>query len=668
MKIEMTVEFDRVWIVSLQETRPTPARALSYHLRRKSGIQILDVKDNRLRIAFSENDLLESAVVEMIYSYLTKRYPETDLSTVISIKVNNQTQSIRTDDSDDDDAGSLGFEEALRDLMPEEAEEKPDPMEQISALVGGEEFKLLAEECVKVAPGLIKHNIIDTFIRRCYLFAINDGEGLTTYLELFAKLLTHLKLIEITPTRPIVEIAISGGDKATDSISSACNTIRRNGSGRILCIDISECMTKLHEPRFRVLLECINDSATKNIVVFRVPFVEKDVLNGIKKSISDILSVRAVSMVPFDTQELMLCATDALQSRGFTISEDAREILQARIVEEKSDGRFYGINTVNKVVREMIYMKQIHNALEGVDDSLIKKAEILELSASYDHEEKCGLDMLDDYIGMKKIKSRVEEIVFQIEMALKNPQLGNPCIHMRFVGNPGTGKTTVARVIGKILKERGILRKGSFFEHSGRDFCGRYVGETAPKTAAMCRDAYGSVLFIDEAYSLYRSGASSVDFGREAIDTLIAEMENHRSDLVVIMAGYTDEMATLMEANPGLESRMPYVIEFPSYDRSELTEIFMSMVSKSFQYSDELRPAVEAYFNNLPEEMLVAKSFSNARFVRNLFERTWGKAGIRAQLNHEPEIVVLPEDFKAASAEKEFNRLVTKKTRTLGFV
>ena len=151
-------------------------------------------------------------------------------------------------------------------------------------------------------------------------------------------------------------------------------------------------------------------------------------------------------------------------------------------------------------------------------------------------------------------------------------------------------------------------------------------------------------------------------------DTLIAEMENHRSDLVVIMAGYTDEMDTLLQANPGLESRMPYVIEFPSYTRSELSEIFMTMAAKTFRVADGVREAVEDYFNNLPEEMLSGKEFSNARYVRNLFERTWGKAGIRCQLNHEDEIVIRPEDFLAASAEKEFNKLIVKKTRTLGFV
>jgi hypothetical protein len=147
----------------------------------------------------------------------------------------------------------------------------------------------------------------------------------------------------------------------------------------------------------------------------------------------------------------------------------------------------------------------------------------------------------------------------------------------------------------------------------------------------MCRDAYGSVLFIDEAYSLYRGDGNERDFGREALETLIAEMENHRNDLVVIMAGYTDDMETLMKGNAGLASRMPYVIEFPNFNRDELYRIYLSMIEGQFAYDEDLLPAVRAYFDALPDVVLDSKEFSNARFVRNLFERTWAKAAMRCQ-------------------------------------
>ncbi len=549
-------------------------------------------------------------------------------------------------------------------------------LSEIDSLVGADEFKALMRECVKVAPGLIKHNAVDAFLNQSYIFAINDGNGLSTYLQLFSDLLREIEMFNIRENA-ITEIKISSPKnnepencftQASKFFGKNNRSVSEDSSRRIVCIDISEWMSKVNDINFRNFLQEIKNCEIKPVVIFRIPFVEREVLAKIKHTISDILSVKDVSFVPFDDAEICRCAEKDIAKRGFVMEDDAWPVFKARILEEKNDGKFYGIKTVDKVVLEMIYLKELVNAENGVDDNLIRKSEILELTSYYGDDRRSGAELLDDMIGMESLKSRIEEIVSQIEMAHKNKSLGYPCIHMRFVGNPGTGKTTVARVVGTILRERGILRNGNFFEHAGREFCGRYVGETAPKTAAMCRDAYGSVLFIDEAYTLYRGSDSKVDYGREAIDTLIAEMENHRSDLVVIMAGYPDEMKELMKANPGLESRMPYVIEFPNYTREQLFEIFMKMVDKSFAYSEDFKNAVKEYFDSLPSDIIDAKDFSNARFVRNLFERTWGKAILRSQLAKCECSNLTKEDFLLASSEKEFKKIMEKQVRTLGFI
>jgi len=239
---------------------------------------------------------------------------------------------------------------------------------------------------------------------------------------------------------------------------------------------------------------------------------------------------------------------------------------------------------------------------------------------------------------------------------------------MMFTGNPGTGKTTVARILAQLMKEEGVLRKGYFYEITGRSLCGRYVGETAPKTSTYCRDAYGSVLFIDEAYSLNQGEGR--DYGKEAVQTLIAEMENHRDDFCVIMAGYKDEMMQLLEVNPGLESRIPYVIDFPNYGREELEQIFFSMVNGNLAYEEGLKETVHNFFQSIPDEIMEDKTFSNARLVRNLFERAWGKAAYRRNLSGQQEFVILREDLISATEEDEFKKLLEKDRgrKHIGFV
>lgn len=668
MQKKITLSFDSAWVLSKRNNDILPVDAFVSIIKEIFDAEVINKSLTDCEIVIKNEEADESEISGRVYGVLKDKFAVEDVEKIVEYHISDFVAEQQPQDVIEE--ASEGKKETVS-----AGENKTEAvLDKINALIGAEEFKELASECVRVAPGLLKHNTVEAFTHQCYIFAINDGNGLTTYLELFASLLSQLKLFKFNEKSKVAEEKLlppqakENGEDPFSSVKAHFNHFNIS-AGKIISIDISEWMTKLTEKRFRDFLSVVEDHMGENIIVFRVPFVEKEILNGIKSNIGDILSVRDVSFVPFDSQELTQYANEALDNWGFSMESEAWDIFQTRLIEEKNDGRFYGINTVNKVIREMIYRKQLDNASSGIDDTVIKKTEILELASSYSEHEKSGIQMLDDYIGMDIIKSKVEEIVAQIEMSAKNKELGSPCIHMRFVGNPGTGKTTVARIIGKILKEKGILRNGNFFEYSGRDFCGRYVGETAPKTAAMCRDAYGSVLFIDEAYSLYRDdGFSKADYGREAIDTLIAEMENHRSDLVVIMAGYTDEMNNLMKANAGLESRMPFVIEFPNYTKEQLFEIFIMMAGKSFEFGEGFEEAVKEYFISLPDDVVASKEFSNARFVRNLFERTWGKAALRSQFGKSECSTLTKEDFALASSEKEFKKIMKKQNRTLGFV
>lgn len=187
---------------------------------------------------------------------------------------------------------------------------------------------------------------------------------------------------------------------------------------------------------------------------------------------------------------------------------------------------------------------------------------------------------------------------------------------MCFTGNPGTGKTSVARIIGQIFKENKILSKGEFVEIHGRDLVGKYVGWTAKEVKNCIKRAKGGILFIDEAYSLVSDRKGS--FEDEAIATLIKEMENNRGDLCVILAGYKEEMMNLIEKNPGFESRIQFYVDFPDYTEEELYKIFKSLAQKeNYKISSHVK---ETLLRNFKEQK-TSITFSNGRYVRNIYEK-----------------------------------------------
>lgn len=671
-KVHFQLTFSQAWVLTQRGNDMLPVDWVVSEI--KQNFDVLELKSRLTEchgVIEIGPEIDEWIVLAILKEMIEEKYDfpsETDLYT-IEVKVCEETKKEESESSVDET--EVKEIEAYSDVQSKEEPAFLAILEKINALVGASEIKELAAECSKIAEGLIQNQIVDAFTSRVYIISINQGYGLTTYLELFADLVQTLGLFEITSRNKVMEITLDPpdakhGDDA--AFTSVLASFQGRGKRKIVCIDISEWMSKLDDRNFKDFLRAIDGADGENIIFFRVPYVEKNIISEIKEHLNDVLYVKTLSVPPFNNQELLQCAEKLILEKGFSMKDEAWDVFQARIAAEKSDGRFYGINTIRKVIREMLFIKQTYNVENGTSDKEIHRDEIVSLVSDELLTEKSGLEQLNELVGMDSICEKVKEVIAQIEAAHSNHALDTPCIHMRFVGNPGTGKTTVARIIGTILKEKGILRNGNFFEHSGRELCGRYVGETAPKTSAMCRDAYGSVLFIDEAYSLYRDDEfSNADYGREAIDTLIAEMENHRSDLMVIMAGYPDDMDKLMNSNAGLKSRMPYLIEFPNYSRGQLAEIFLSMAGKSFTYDTAFADAVNSYFSSLSEKILTAKDFSNARFVRNLFERTWGKAALRCQLDGIECSTLLVEDFALAASDKEFHNIMEQKKRTIGF-
>lgn len=235
--------------------------------------------------------------------------------------------------------------------------------------------------------------------------------------------------------------------------------------------------------------------------------------------------------------------------------------------------------------------------------------------------EKSGMEELNELIGLKTVKHDVEELVGLAKVRKMREEKGMKAVpvslHLVFSGNPGTGKTTVARILGKLYKEIGILSTGQLIETDRSGLVAGYVGQTAIKTQKKIQEAMGGVLFIDEAYTLNQKDES---FGQEAIDTILKAMEDHRDEFVVIVAGYTQLMKEFVESNPGLKSRFNKFFEFPDYTVDELQQIF-ELQCKKYEYklTEEADAAVREEIIRL--EAAKGENFANAREVRNLFEK-----------------------------------------------
>lgn len=579
-----------------------------------------------------------------------------------------------------------GFRGETETEEPErKAESKPPFFERLDALTGLSEFKAYMKELETTRPYLIKWKGRKDFPVQHLLFAVDSGNGCSTAIEMLHEYLAEtelyggcdsdccdLKKKEHHYGYPVEDAMQAQGLK--DDLDDFEVAVDKAAPG-VMAVHIEEWLGKMESPYFSKFLDICREYRHDVVFVFIVPYLEEGVLARVRSRLSDVLNVRLVRFHPYTADELTQAARLYLSKFDIGWDASADVPFQRLLAEERRDNLFYGMRTVDKLGTELVLMKAKNIYVRNIDAPADRLTAADFKAALPSEEAGDGFEKLDKLIGLTEVKKRVRELVVSIqtekELAGNKDNTASPCLHMMFTGSPGTGKTTVARLIGQIFREAGLLQIGDLVEVSRFDLVGEFIGTTGPKTVQCCRGAMGSILFIDEAYLLSSAGEiNDRDFGKEALGALVAEMENSRDRFMVIMAGYGEEMDRMLKSNPGLRGRVPHILHFPNYSRDELVSIFRAHL-REYDFDEAFIAKANAFFQQLSKEFMESKEFGNARFVRNLVERLRIKALLRlqgVQMVQGEKIRLTTLDLESALADEDMQAINKKeKTARIGF-
>lgn len=538
-----------------------------------------------------------------------------------------------------------------------------DVFERIEELEGVEELKIWARKMKAIYDKNISSEfLINSFVNMTYLVSMNASDGSSTVFRSIGEVISgiaHKKSVEVFEFKKFTFDEKDQNGEYAGTVLKKIGYGKEDSKHRVYVIWADNFSEK--ETEWISFLKQLKKTVTSSTVIFSVPYLESAAVNDVHGIIEDIIPNTVISIKPMSIQNYQNLFNLYFKQAGMKVTDEVQKFVPQMIAQESSDGRFYGVNTISKICEEIAYIK-LSNIASGLSENIneITVDDVKPFLINCDDEES-GMEKLDKMVSLYDVKAKIKEIIASLKLQRKlNPDSANS-MHMMFLGAPGTGKTVVARLVGKIFRENGMLSLGGFYEVSRKDLVGEYIGSTAPKTANVCSMAYGGVLFIDEAYLLY--GGGDKDYGKEAIGTLIAEMENKRNDLVVIFAGYEKDLEKLFDMNPGLRDRIPYRIKFPNYNRDELREIFYKTIPEKFSWDEEMKKYADNYFDDLPDEVLDSSDFSNGRFVRNLVERVVSKASLRMQFDSDCRLILTKSDFEQASQDAEFKMLNSKKVK-----
>ena len=497
----------------------------------------------------------------------------------------------------------------------------------------------------------------------------NTGTGKTTAVELMAKFYKQLGLLDTDQvwTTRVSTIATSSINGENETINSAVESAQ----GGTLVIDRAHDLFKTDKPSYdtegrivRALVDALNNTKYKRWMLVLVGEPEgMEYLLAAYPELKKCLTA-PIYLEDFKPDELFSMFDIYCETRGLVLSDEARQKLQMYILHKYN---IRGVGFQNALLVQNLFDDEIIPAMyRRLKNAAPRSKDHLELVLPEDipvvgNSSNDGMAELDELIGLGKIKTKVKDYLNAIKLASRRMEMGLPTnmprLHMAFLGNPGTGKTTVAEIIGKVFASWGILSGGRVIRTEKSQMVGQYIGETEFKMTNLLARARGNILFIDEAYQLVEDAGDRKDFGRIVMNSLLTELGKDNLDMVVILAGYTAPMKKLLESNEGIESRFPNVFNFEDYTTDELVEIGRLMVRKQgFTLTDGAEKNMRAIIEE--ESDKPSPRFGNGRFVSNLLQNeilaTLGARTAKLENPTKEDLsTILPEDVVIGKAQKD---------------